>query len=302
MASKVRRVVVWAAALFCLLSSWHALAQVPATAAPAAAQARPAPAAPAPAAPAPAAPAPAAPACVPACRTGFFCNQGACVSMCNPPCPSNQVCVEGTRCEFPPPPVMEPPPPQQLYEPPPPPKKPFAERTHSLLAFHLGFGGNAEQNSVETGLDSTLGANLRVDIPVARYLLLGPLFQLGAWRPDVPGPTPSRSFYFDIDLFVRGRIPIEADPVAFQVWAGVPLGLSLSFLGEETGQNLDGFGVGWNIGLLFGGAVHFSKKFGMFAEIGWMQHKMSHDVDAGSGDVDFRLSQGVFNIGFVFGN
>jgi hypothetical protein len=155
---------------------------------------------------------------------------------------------------------------------------------------------------VETGLDPTIGFNLRVDIPVADYLLLGPLFQFGAWRPDVSGPTPSRSYYFDIDLFVRGRIPIEADPVAFQLWAGIPIGLTLSFLGEETGRNLEGFGLGWNIGILFGGAVHFTKKFGMFAEIGWLQHKMSHELDVGSGDVDFRLSQGNFNIGFVFGN
>jgi hypothetical protein len=153
-----------------------------------------------------------------------------------------------------------------------------------------------------TSLDPTFGVNLRVDVPVAGYLLLGPLFQFGAWRPDVSGETPSRSFYLDIDLFVRGRIPIEADPVAFQLWAGVPIGLTLSFLGEETSEQLEGFGLGWNIGLLFGGAVHFTKKFGMFAEIGWVQHKMSHERDGASGDVDFRLAQGNFNIGFVFGN
>jgi hypothetical protein len=226
--------------------------------------------------------------------------------MCNPPCPPNLVCIDGMRCDYPPP-AMAPPPPAELYEPPPPARKPFAKRTHSLLAFHLGFGGDVEvdppeADAAETNLDSTLGLNLRVDIPVAGYLLLGPLFQFGAWRPDVSGETPSRSFYFDIDFFIRGRIPIETDSVAFQVWAGVPIGLTLSFLGEETAQGLDGFSPGWNIGLLFGGAVHFTKKFGMFAEIGWLQHKMSHERDPGTGDVDFRLSQGNFNIGFVFGN
>jgi hypothetical protein len=128
------------------------------------------------------------------------------------------------------------------------------------------------------------------------------MFQFGAWRPDVSGEAPSRNFYFDIDFFLRGRIPIEADPVAFQLWAGIPIGLSLSFLGEEAAETAEGFGLGWNIGILFGGAVHFTKKFGMFAEIGWMQHKMSHELAVGSGDVDFRLSQGNFNIGFVFGN
>jgi len=39
--------------------------------------------------------------CVPACRGGFTCLSGACVSACNPPCPANQDCVEGGRCVSP---------------------------------------------------------------------------------------------------------------------------------------------------------------------------------------------------------
>jgi hypothetical protein len=290
MASKVRRISTATAALgYVLALSPSAVAQAPPAQ---------------PAAPPPASPSgQAGPPCVPECRYGYFCQQGSCISSCNPPCPSNQVCIDGNRCEFPPP-MMAAPAPPQIYEPPPPVRKPFVERTHSLLAFHLGFDGNVEANSVETGLDPTLGLNLRVDVPVVRYLLLGPMFEFSAWRPDVSGETPSRNYFFDIDLFVRGRIPIETDKdsVAFQVWAGVPVGLTLSFLGEETGQTLEGFGLGWNIGLLFGGAVHFSRKFGMFAEIGWQQHKMSHEREVGSGDVDFTLTGASFNVGFVFGN
>lgn len=33
--------------------------------------------------------------CAPACRTGYTCVDGACVSACNPPCDANQVCVAG---------------------------------------------------------------------------------------------------------------------------------------------------------------------------------------------------------------
>ncbi|MFO0570318.1 MAG: hypothetical protein U0263_32045 [Polyangiaceae bacterium] len=35
----------------------------------------------------------AAVSCSPACRAGFLCQSGACVSACNPPCPSAQQCV-----------------------------------------------------------------------------------------------------------------------------------------------------------------------------------------------------------------
>ena len=160
MASKVYKLSISAAALGSVLVLVRpALAQ--AAAAPAAA--------PPPPASGQAPPGPAAPACIPPCRAGYFCHQGSCVSMCNPPCPPNQVCIDGTRCDFPPP-LMAPQPPG-IYEPPPPAKKPFDERTHSMLAFHLGFGGDVEADSGESGLDPTLGLNLRVDIPVARYVL-----------------------------------------------------------------------------------------------------------------------------------
>jgi hypothetical protein len=215
--------------------------------------------------------------------------------MCNPPCPANQSCVDGTRCEV----TLAPPAP---YEPPPPPRPPksFAERTHSALGFHLGFGGSVEATGPKQNLDTTLGFNIREDIPLFRYVLIGPLFQFGAWRADSSGPSPSRSYYVDVDLFVRGRIPVELQSIGLELWGGVPIGLSLSFLGSGAYDTLDGFGVGWNVGVLFGGAVHFTKNFGMFTEVGWLQHRMSHDQQKGPGSVDFALHQGNFNIGFVF--
>jgi len=42
---------------------------------------------------------PAAPvACVPACRSGYMCYQGQCVSACNPPCAANERCTENAQC------------------------------------------------------------------------------------------------------------------------------------------------------------------------------------------------------------
>jgi hypothetical protein len=39
--------------------------------------------------------------CVPACRTGFVCTEGQCVSSCNPRCPDSLTCVDG-ECVAPP--------------------------------------------------------------------------------------------------------------------------------------------------------------------------------------------------------
>jgi hypothetical protein len=217
--------------------------------------------------------------------------------MCNPPCPADHVCVDGTRCEFEAatPSVAEPPPP-------PLPKRGLAERSYSAIGFHLGFGGSVERGGATRDMDATLGFNLRGDVPVYKYLLIGPLIEFGAWRPSVSGSSPSRNYYLDVDFFLRGRIPIDLDSIGLQVWAGIPIGLTLDFLGNDEGRALEGFGIGWNFGVLVGGAIHFNSKFGMFTEIGWLQHKMSHDASSGSGSADFRLSQGVWNIGFILGD
>jgi hypothetical protein len=237
-------------------------------------------------------------ACFPACRPGYICHEGQCVSMCNPPCAEDHVCVDGVRCELP----SEPAPAREPVPPPLPPRG-LANRTYSAIGFHLGFSGSADRGGLSQDLAPTLGFNIRADIPVVKYILVGPLVQFGAWRPEAQGGSaPSRNYYVDIDLYLRGRIPIDVDTLGVQVWAGVPIGLTLSFLGNDEGAGLDGFGVGWNVGVMFGGAVHFSNKFGIFTELGWLQHKMSHDRSPGSGSVDLKTSQGVFNIGFLFGD
>ena len=243
--------------------------------------------------------------CFPACRAGFVCNQGRCVSVCNPPCPAGESCVDGNYCA-PAPDALD------VYEPPPPPpveRKSFADRIHSGLGFHMGFGGRLERSAgttLRSDVDTTYGANLRSDIPVARYLLLGPLFQFAAYRADV-SPKPDRDYVVDIDLYVRGRLPLELDKLGVQFWAGVPLGLTLSFLGDTTAASggaatdrLSGFGVGWNIGLLIGAAIHFTKEFGMFVEAGWVQHRMKHDFENRAGDTRFELAQTNVNLGFMF--
>ncbi|HEX4340076.1 MAG TPA: hypothetical protein VH062_29415 [Polyangiaceae bacterium] len=233
--------------------------------------------------------------CYPPCRAGYLCRNAACVSMCNPPCPAGEACVDGTRCE------REASPPS-VMEPPPPPLEPmsFADRDYSAVAFHLGFGGSVKRSGVNRDLDTTLGFNLRGDIPVFRYMVIGPLLNFGAWRPDVSGA--SRNYYLDVDVFLRGRIPIQLDKIGLQLWAGVPIGLTLDFLSDQEGTNLDGFGLGWNFGVMFGGAIHFTNRFGMFTEIGWLQHRFTHDASSGSGSTDFRVSQGVWNIGFILGD
>jgi hypothetical protein len=38
------------------------------------------------------------PTCIPACRSGYVCVQGQCVSACNPPCSAGQTCTPDAQC------------------------------------------------------------------------------------------------------------------------------------------------------------------------------------------------------------
>jgi hypothetical protein len=169
-----------------------------------------------------------------------------------------------------------------------------------MIGLHLGLGGSDDVNGSSEDLATTYGVNFRADYPVVRYLLLGPMFQFGAWREDIENPTPTRDYYADLDFYLRGRVPIDLGTMAAQFWAGIPVGITLSFLGSDRAEIHNGIALGWNIGVLLGGAIHFTRKFGLFAELGWMQHKMSHSSDTtGVADADFRLSQTNLNVGFV---
>jgi hypothetical protein len=270
-----------------LLGSGRVLAQESA--------APPPPTAPTTSTPSPPAPAPApAPACFPACRDGFTCYQQQCVSLCNPACPAGLQCVEGRRCEPPLPHGAT----SKPYEPPPPPAKGFEERSHALFGFHLGFPGNVDTDGRARDLDTTLGFNLRADQPVAKYVLLGPMLQFGSWRPDV-SPEANHNYYVDFDLVLRFRVPITTSSLNYQLWLGMPIGLTLDLLGDDNPDTT--VGLGWNIGVLFGGAVHFTPKFGLFGEVGWQQHRISHSQDP-LPDLDFKLQQACLNLGIVIRN
>lgn len=210
-------------------------------------------------------------------------------------------CVEGRRCEPPLPQSSR----ARPYEPPPPPVKGFEDRSHTLLAFHLGLPGNVTTEDGQTDgiasrertLDTTLGFNLRADAPLAKYVLLGPMLQFGSWRPDVT-PEADHNYYVDLDLVLRFRLPITTSDLNYQLWLGMPVGVTFDVVGGDSDTNL---GLGWNIGVLFGGAVHFSPKFGLFGEVGWQQHRISHSRDP-LPDLDFKMQQACLNLGIVVRN
>jgi hypothetical protein len=54
--------------------------------------------------------------CFPACRTGYVCARGACVSRCNPPCGADETCTAQGECAARPPPAAQPVAPQDEWK------------------------------------------------------------------------------------------------------------------------------------------------------------------------------------------
>jgi hypothetical protein len=237
-------------------------------------------------------------ACFPACREGYTCYQNQCVSLCNPPCPAGLECVEGRRCQAPATQAPADPPVRRAYEPPPPAIKGFELRSFTLLGFHLGFPGKLKVDEGDQDLATTLGFNVRGDAPIGKYVLLGPMLQLGSWRPDTT-PASSYNYAIDLDLVLRFRAPITTSDLNYQLWLGMPVGLTLDVMGDPPPDTE--VGLGWNIGVLFGGAIHLSPKFGLFGEVGWQQHRITHRRE-NFADLDFKLQQALLNLGIVVRN
>ncbi|MET0340830.1 MAG: hypothetical protein ABW252_07495 [Polyangiales bacterium] len=109
--------------------------------------------------------------CVPHCRSGYTCLDGACVSLCNPACPRGEVCSEYGECLPDPEQTARGPLRESREEAPP---DPFRE---SIVNLHVDAAGLAQFGltpTVELGKKFSGYARLRaLNTGVASYFLLG---------------------------------------------------------------------------------------------------------------------------------
>jgi len=130
--------------------------------------------------------------CVPGCRAGFVCQDGQCVSACNPPCPAGQQCTAEAVCE------VDPgvPPPRFFGGPEaPPPKSRAGVEQHDglMLRFMFGFGSaGSSASGTELDLDreiehSGFSVSFSADVggaPEENLILHGRLAMMAITRPQ----------------------------------------------------------------------------------------------------------------------
>lgn len=148
----------------------------------------------------------------------------------------------------------------------------------------LGFGGDAEfdENNVDADLGGTLGGQFGFDIVTARYFSLGGEARIGAAKFQ---DTGDRSKIIDLDFKPRLRLPLYRLPI--ELYAALPVGLTIPRLADFANDtNLDGK-VGWNIGAAVGANWFITDSFGLNVEPAWLMHRFKVD----GANNDFTLKQ-----------
>jgi hypothetical protein len=169
------------------------------------------------------------------------------------------------------------------------------EATHRVGGhFHAGFGGelNTEVDLFDSDLDPAVGIAGRYEALVHEYVVIGGMMQLSFWRPDL---ADDRSTFIDFDLLLKGRYPVEVSSRTLELYAMLPFGLTVSILDKDF-ENVDRGAAGWNLGFFLGAQLSVTEAVGIFAEIGFTHHGISHDVDFG-GDLEAGVTQGALNLG-----
>ena len=167
-------------------------------------------------------------------------------------------------------------------------------QTHFDLLFRLGFAGkitlDAGAFDGKFDADTSLGADFRVDIPIAKRISLGPSISVYAARPRNSGID--RQPIVDIDPFLKIR-KVTGRRKKVELYGVFQGGFSMVFLRSDL-TNQDRFGPGWNIGIAPGVRVLLGRSFGIVTELGWMRTQGNFD------NYNLILNQGIWQIGFAF--
>ena len=139
-----------------------------------------------------------------------------------------------------------------------------------------------------------------LDYAVHKYVSVGGLVRMSWWEPDSDYYVNiDRSFLLDLGPRVIGHY----DWREFRFYGGISPGLTISALNDDA--DFDNPAAGFTLSLTIAGAEWwFSRKLGLFLELGYVGHWFEHEYDypgALNADVEFELGQMMMETGLVFG-
>lgn len=175
----------------------------------------------------------------------------------------------------------------------------------AMLYLAVGGGGEADFSSDPSSpLDgslnneATVGVGARVEFPIMDYVSLGGQVELLSYEIDGAGFDREISGHFD--LWAKGRYVFElSSDLDLEAYAGIPIGFSVVSIQNSPGLEHQDNYLGWNMGLLMGGQLFFSERFGAMLEMGWRHINAHNQIAGGGADLKTKVNQFALNLGAV---
>jgi hypothetical protein len=176
-------------------------------------------------------------------------------------------------------------------------------RDHLGVGMAIDFGGEVDFERGPPGrgwddLDATVGIRGHWDHEIHRFISIGAMLRMSWWEPDYYFERAvGRSLLLDPSFRAIGHY----DWRDFRFYGGLAPGLTLSAINDD-GVGVNNPAIGFTMSVTIAGMEWwFSRKAGLFVEMGWVGHWFEHDGDGGTPDLEVHMSQGLFEFGFVFG-
>lgn len=177
----------------------------------------------------------------------------------------------------------------------------------------LGFGGELDSHfdfangsipdqTSEVELEPSVGFDVRGELPVLDFLVVGGWFELLTTQVDAADAEREETFSFD--GYVRARWVFEAiaDTLFVEPYVLVPLGFTMAVLPDDDGSG-DDIWPGWNTGALLGCQVLHGSGLGGYLELGWRHAEVYIGRDVpflGAANASLVLNEFAMSLGVVY--
>lgn len=163
-------------------------------------------------------------------------------------------------------------------------------RNRLIGYFLASFGGEFKLKGNgfrgDVNADPGVGLGFRYEFLATDSFSISPMVEWTAYDTRGPG---DRSHFFDFDVFLKIRKAVRTGSATIEFYGGLPIGFTVA-----APDGLDEAFLGFNMGALFGAALFFKEKYGLFLESGWRMHAIWNDGTRG------LLNQGVIHFGGAF--
>lgn len=186
----------------------------------------------------------------------------------------------------------------------------LADRSFRLGAnLALGFAGEYDTYATGGGVslhgegdaNPSVGFDVRGEVPVADFLVVGGWFELLTLQSDAS--MAQREATFGIDGYVRARWVFELGDGSFflEPYLLLPLGFTGAVVDDDDGSG-DDVWPGWNTGAFAGAQFLSAMGLGGYLEIGWRHGEVYHSGSVFGVDTDASivLNELALNLGVVY--